>query len=153
MKEWDCSATRWCFWILESFWNSILRGCRRIIHKSKISYNSSGGESAFVFSLLFIISYLLSSIVVNLSCKNSQYYTMQDNNFQYCWFLSVYNYTFFHCGWSIFIIYRSARVRMEIITRSEREKNVYSYTLQTLKNENIRVEEYSFLQLLKFYEY
>jgi len=42
---------------------------------------------------------------------------------------------------------------MEIITRSEREKNVYSYTLRTLKNENIRVEEYSFLQLLKFYEY
>ena len=31
--------------------------------------------------VLFIISYLFGSIVVNLSCKNSHYYTVQGNNF------------------------------------------------------------------------
>ena len=54
-----------------------------------------------------IISYMFGLIVVNLSCKNSHYYTVLAIK-------HAYSYT---GGSRILILKRSARVRIEIITR------------------------------------
>ena len=46
--------------------------------------------------VIYIISYLFGSIVVNLSCKNSHYYTVQGNSFNIICFLefkNAYSYT------------------------------------------------------------
>ena len=38
-------------------------------------------KNNFFINGLYIISYLFGSIVVNLSCKNSHYYTVQEEQF------------------------------------------------------------------------
>ena len=50
----------------------------------------------YIFFGMYNLSYLFGSIVVNLSCKNSHYYTIQGNNFNIVRFLefkNAYSYT------------------------------------------------------------
>ena len=90
--------------------------CSVYIYSRRVPSSSQHSQVVHV-DLICIISYLFGSIVVNLSCKNSHYYRVQEEQ--------------------SFILFASQRLRMVILTL--KVQNFHSLTLRQCKNGNYYV--------------